>query len=293
MMTFPLPTSPAMPLAASPASPVSVPMADGSLRCLHAWPVQAPRARILVAHGLGEHGGRYAAFAGRLNAWGFAVYAHDHFGHGRSPGKRGVLPSADALIDDMAVVVDWLRGTACDPTPLVLLGHSMGGLLAARFVVMRKRPVDALVLSSPALATHMGSSQRLLAKVLARVAPNVVVGNGLDVARISHDPAQVAAYRADALVHDRISARLAHAIATGGEAVLAAAATWSVPTLLLHAGDDALVDADGSRAFARRAPAGIVQAREFPGLYHELFNEADPAPVYDALAAWLHARFPA
>jgi alpha-beta hydrolase superfamily lysophospholipase len=112
------------------------------------------------------------------------------------------------------------------------------------------------------------------------------------VEKISHDPAEVAAYRADPRVHDRVSGRLAHYIASAGSRVLDQAGRWSVPTLLLYAGADALVDPAGSRRFAAAAPTAMVAAHEFPAHYHELFNEIERAPVFDALHAWLDARFP-
>ncbi|WP_427915640.1 serine aminopeptidase domain-containing protein [Ramlibacter sp. MMS24-I3-19] len=133
--------------------------------------------------------------------------------------------------------------------------------------------------------------QRLLLRTLPRIAPNLRVGNGLDARWLSHDPGVVAAYRADPLVHDRISARLARFITRGGAHVVAAATQWRVPTLLLYAGDDRLVDPAGSRAFARAAPRDVVSSRCFDGAFHEIFNEADAQPAFDTLREWLQARF--
>lgn len=249
-----------------------------------------PRAAVLVVHGLGEHGHRYDAFAHRLNGWGFAVRSYDQYGHGDSGGVRGGLPQNGRLIDDLADIVESTRSR--NPgVPLVLLGHSMGGLVAASFVARGLVAVDALVLSSPALATRLTSVQKLLMRVVPRIAPNLAVGNGLDAQYLSHDPAVVAAYRADPRVHDRITGRLAAFIQQEGERVRAAAAQWTVPTLLLYAGDDRLVDPAGSREFAQRAPREAVTTQEFPALWHEIFNERESDPVYDALRHWLDARF--
>ena len=131
------------------------------------------------------------------------------------------------LLDDLADLVDATRKRMADGEPLVLLGHSLGGLVAARFVSLHLRPVDALVLSSPALDTGLSGFQKLLLATLPRLAPNLRVGNGLDVQALSHDPAVVAAYQADPLCHDRISARLGRFIADAGPATLARAAHWS------------------------------------------------------------------
>ncbi len=253
---------------------------------------QGARATVLIVHGLGEHMGRYAALAQALNSWGYAVRAYDQYGHGASQGPRGGLPTATKLLDDLALVVDHTRATVAAGRPLLLLGHSMGGLVAARFVALQRRPVDALVLSSPALDPGLNPVQKLLVAVLPSLLPNLRVGNGLDARLISHDPAVVAAYQSDPLVHDRIAARLARFIADDSAAVRATAPGWTLPTLLLYAGADRLVNPAGSRAFAAAAPAQVLSSQCFEPLYHEIFNEAEPgrSRVLAALRAWLDAR---
>jgi alpha-beta hydrolase superfamily lysophospholipase len=279
--------------------------ADGQALLLHDWPAPAgaPRAQVLLVHGLGEHAGRYAPLAAELHGWGFAVRAYDQRGHGLSGGARGGLPLDTALLDDLAAVIDATRSMhhqrGQPGLPLILLGHSLGGLVAGRFVSLQLRPVDALVMSSPALDPGLSALQKLLVATLPAIAPNLRVNNGLDPRFLSHDPAVVAAYRADPLVHPKISARLARFIATAGPSTVAAAAHWHVPTLLLYAGDDHLVNPAGSRAFAAVAGAsaqvqpGILSAQVFESLFHEIFNEAPnaAAPVLAALKTWLDARF--
>jgi len=266
---------------------------DGENLALYDWPLpegSPRRGTVLLVHGLGEHAGRYGHVAQHLNAWGFAVRAYDQYGHGRSGGPRGGLNHDSRLLDDLADLVDATRKRMAPGEPLVLLGHSLGGLVAARFVSLHLRPVDALVLSSPALDTGLSGFQKLLLATLPRLAPNLRVGNGLDVQALSHDPAVVAAYQADPLCHDRISARLGRFIAEAGPATLARAPHWSVPTLLLWAGADRLVRPAGSAAFAAAAPSAVVQSQCFAGLYHELFNERDAAPVFAVLRQWLDAH---
>ena len=263
--------------------------ADGENLAVYDWPLDegiARRGTVLLVHGLGEHAGRYHALAQRLNAWGFAVRGYDQYGHGQSGGPRGGLNHDMRLLDDLAVLVDATRARTPDGLPLVLLGHSMGGLVAARFVALGLRPVDALVLSSPALDPGLNAVQKLLLATLPGIAPNLRIRNGLDAQYLSHDPAVVAAYRADPLCHDRISARLARCIADGGPATVARAAHWNVPPLLLWAGADRLVNPAGSAAFAAAAPAALVRSQCFAGLYHELFNEAPER----AVAVWESLR---
>jgi alpha-beta hydrolase superfamily lysophospholipase len=127
--------------------------------------------------------------------------------------------------------------------------------------------------------------------VLPKLSPDLRVGNGVQPKFISHDPEVVACYRADPMVHDRISARLARFIADAGPLTLAMAPQWTVPTLLMYAGDDHLLNPQGSRDFAAAAPRNVVTSVCFDALYHEIFNELDAAPVFAELKRWLDTRF--
>lgn len=267
---------------------------DGENIAVQDWPLEpgvTSHGTVLLVHGLGEHAGRYDALARRLNDWGFAVRGYDQYGHGESGGPRGGLPSDTRLLDDLADIVDSTRAHMAPGEPLILLGHSMGGLVAALFVAQVIRPVQGLVLSSPAFDPGLNAVQKLLLAILPNIAPNLRVGNGLDPSLISHDPAVVAAYLADKGVHDRISGRLARFIADGGPTAVARASTWHVPTLLMYAGADKLVNPAGSQAFAAAAPKQVVSSRCFESLYHEIFNELNREPVLAELRQWLDARF--
>ena len=267
---------------------------DGDNLAVQDWPLPdglGLRGVVLLVHGLGEHAGRYDPVARRLNSWGFAVRGYDHYGHGESNGVRGSLPVPARLIDDLADVMDSTRSRMDPSLPMILLGHSMGGLVAASLVALGQFRVEALVLSSPALKPRLSRFQKLLLDLVPRFAPNLTLGNGLNPDFISHDPDVVKAYRNDPRVHDRISARLARFITDGGPGVIARAREWKVPTLLMYAGADQLVDPAGSRAFAAAAPADIVMSVCFPDLFHEIFNELDSEPVFDTLKQWLDARF--
>ena len=267
---------------------------DGDNVVIQDWPLEASqtlRGVVIVVHGLGEHAGRYDHVARQLNQWGFAVRGYDQCGHGESGGARGSLPTDTRLLDDLADIVDSTRARMRADTPLILLGHSLGGLVVGRFVSLAMRPVEGLVMSSPALNAGMNAFQKLLVSVLPKIAPDLRVGNGVKPQFISHDPKVVEAYKADKLVHDRISARLARFIADAGPQTLARAAQWTVPTLLMYAGDDRLISAQGSRDFAAVAPKAVVQTQCFDTLYHEIFNELDAAPVFAMLKQWLDQRF--
>ncbi len=271
--------------------------ADGARLALRHWPVQDGRRLgvVAISHGLGEHGGRYARLARLLNDEGLDVLAMDHYGHGDSDGARGRITHPLRLVEDLDLLLARARELA-GGAPVFLLGHSMGGLVAARWAIGAhpgSPAIDGLILSSPALVADLGPVQRLMLRVLPPLLPELAVGNGLDPQGLSHDPQVVRDYLADPKVHDRISGRLARFIMDEGQQVLATAARWTVPTLLLWAGSDRLVSPAGSEAFARAAPAGVVTARCFSALYHEIFNESDPAPVDAALVDWLRPRLQA
>ncbi len=267
---------------------------DGENIAVQDWPLPegvALRGVVVLVHGLGEHAGRYEHVARQLNAWGFAVRGYDQCGHGDSDGERGAIPYAGRLVDDLGDMVESTRARTPDGVPVILLGHSLGGLVAGYFASLRPGQVDALVMSSPALDPGLNAFQKFLLATLPRLAPNLRVGNGLDPDFLSHDPDVVAAYRADPRVHDRISARLARFIADAGPRVIARATRWKVPTLLMYAGQDRLVNPQGSRDFAAAAPSSLVTVKCFDELFHEIFNEQDAQPVFDCLRRWLDARF--
>lgn len=277
---------------------------DGLTLQLRRWPADegagpAPgraHGTVQIVHGLGEHLGRYEALARVLNRAGWHVAGHDQRGHGLSTGPRGDMGQPQALLTDLSAAVDHLRGDGRH----VLLGHSMGGLVAARFVAEKlagnarpwAREVDGLVLSSPALAAGLTLPQRVLLRALNPLLPALRMGNGLNPEWISRDPAVVRAYSADPLVHDRVTPRLVRFIVDEGQLVRRRAPHWRTPTLLLWAGADRCVAPAGSAAFAAAAPPDVVTGQALPGLFHEIFNEPEREHVIAQVLRWLR-RFEA
>jgi alpha-beta hydrolase superfamily lysophospholipase len=278
----------------SPPAPISEQMTtqDGLALHLRRWPAGADaRGTVLIVHGLGEHIGRYEHVAAALNAAGWHVAGHDQRGHGRSEGPRGTIPHPMALLGDLAMVTDHVRG----PGKCVLLGHSLGGLVAARFVAENllaqpsrfARDFDALVLCSPALDIELSGFNRFLVAVLGRIAPNLRLGNGMKPQWICRDPAVVQAYASDKLVHDRVTPRLVRFMVDNGVLVRSLAPRWRLPTLLLWAGQDLCVRPEGSAAFATAAPAAAVKPRCYRKLYHEILNEPEQRDVLADVTQWL------
>jgi alpha-beta hydrolase superfamily lysophospholipase len=266
--------------------------ADGDVIAVQDWPLEpekTPRGTVLIVHGLGEHAGRYSALADDLNQWGYNVRSYDQYGHGDSGGVRGSLPHAMRLLDDLAEVIDNTRRNMGAQEPLILMGHSMGGVVATQLVLHKIRRVEALVLSSPAFDPGLGFVQKLLLRTLPRILPHLRLGNGLQQKYLCRDAAALAAYQVDPLVHDRISASLAQFIAHMGAQCIAGASQWRVPTLLMYAGSDRLVSPQGSKAFAAAAPPSVVQSHCFDAMYHEIFNDTERDQVLAVLQQWLDA----
>lgn len=265
---------------------------DGQILVRRRWALPGANRAVLLVHGLGEHSGRYRHVAAWFNARGYEVLGYDQRGHGLTAGPRGVLSRSDDLLSDLAAVYADYAGSA--PALPLLLGHSMGGLIAARAVLDGRVTPAALVLSSPAFRSHEAPWLQSLAAVLARTLPNLPLRTGLALDHLSHDAAVIAAYRNDPLCSGRITPRVADFIFRAGPACIDDAARLPVPTLLLAAGADRLVDPAGSREFAAAAGSSPhLTTRHFDTLYHELFNEAEPgrSQVMKQLGDWL-ARLP-
>lgn len=247
-----------------------------------------PEPCIVVMHGLGEHCGRYRHIAPFLNACGFSVRTYDHRGHGQSGGARADLTHPGAIIDDAEVVIhDFAE--RCQSAP-ILFGHSMGGLFAAHIATAAAIPLRGLILSSPALALRLTGLDRFFLQVMSRFAPHLAISNGMDTSCLSHDPAVASAYNNDPLVHKKITASLLNSMLKSIAYAQTHAPILTIPTLLLVAGDDQLVDPQGSHDFYDSLPSNLGTAHFYPELYHEIFNESDPSKVIDDLQNWLSAR---
>lgn len=284
------------------ATPTPFTTYDGHTLAMFDWSVPShtpTRGVVVICHGLGEHAWRHDRLATALAAAGYAVRAYDQRGHGESAGKRGQLPTADALLLDLHAVLEDTHATRCNRSglPLFVLGHSLGGLVSALWMARNpqgdvQRWVRGLVLSSPALALRVPRWQRAALPLLGRILPSLTLANGLNPEWLSHQPEVVAAYRADPLVHHRISMRLAAFMVSGGAEVLARAPHWSLPTLLIYAARDRVVNARGTAQWARHTPANRVQALALPDSHHEVFHDAQAEQAVAALLAWLSENQP-
>ena len=261
---------------------------DGTPLLVRQWaPTGTKWATVVLVHGIAEHSGRYEDVGRWLAEAGLDVRSFDLRGFGASGGRRAWVERWSELHDDLE---DQLTAARADSGghPLVLYGHSLGGLIALGYCVAAPpRPLpDALVLSAPALDSSTPGWMRAAAGVLSRVAPRIALKNAFDGSVLSRDPTVAERYQADSLNHHSTTARLgAEALAEQGR-VRAALHRLAIPTLVYHGEDDRLVPTASSEPLAA-VPA--VTRRTWPGLRHESHNEPEGAAVVADAVAWLHS----
>ncbi|MDV9168966.1 alpha/beta hydrolase [Streptomyces sp. W16] len=245
----------------------------------HEWPHERPRYVALVAHGYGEHVGRYAELASVLLTHGAAVYGPDHQGHGGSAGERVLIEDFEDVVTDLHTVADLARATH-PGVPLVLIGHSMGGLIASRFAQRHGDELAALVLSGPVIGVWELPG-RLLA--LDEI-PDVPI----NPAALSRDPDVGAVYAADPLVwHGPMKRPTLEAFVRTLGTVADAGGIGGLPLLWLHGGDDRLVPLPGSRVGVERLSGGELTEHVYAGARHEVFDETNRAEVFADLIRFL------
>lgn len=249
---------------------------------------------MVVVHGFGEHSGRYESLARSFAPRDYAVHAYDHTGHGQSSGQRGHVSDFGEYLDDLERFLGLVRSEH-PGLPVVLVGHSMGGLIVASLVSTRAPEIDCIVTSGPALAIGADVSplKMRLARLIRRFWPTLSLEAGLDVNGLSRDPEVVRAYQADPLVHGRATAAFGASMTETIDQARRGAARVRQPMLLLHGADDPLCDPEGSRRFFEGLPHGTVAGsmiRIYPNLRHEIFNEPEREDVYEDMRAWIDAR---
>ncbi len=267
---------------------------DGTNLYTQAWlPDDAPssgvpKAVILIVHGLGEHSGRYGNYVNYFVPRGYALYSFDTRGQGRSDGARGYVERFDRYVEDIErraaeARSDW------PGTPLFILGHSLGSLMVLSYARQHPDRLTGLIVTGTALkdALALPAWKRNLATVFSRVTPSLKMDNGIALSSLSHDPAVIAAYKADPLTHTWGTPRLATESEVVRAQIRQSATAWRVPTLMLHGGADPICLAEGARQFAAQTPAGVVEYHEYPNLYHEIHNEPERAQVFGDIEAWL------
>ena len=249
------------------------------------------QAAIVLLHGLGEHSGRYKNLARHCTGRGLAVHALDHYGHGKSEGLAGHVERFSVYLDGARELLAQVKNEQ-PGAPLFLLGHSMGGLIAAAFLREAQSEFRAGVLSGPALKSDATPPALVLwiNRILSSLAPTVPM-IGLDPAGVSRDPEVIRAYVSDPLVHHgKVTARLIAEMMAAMRETLAHASHVTLPILVMHGEDDVLTSPEGSREFIARAGSTDKTLKIYPGLYHEIFNEPEKDVVLGEMTDWLEAH---
>ena len=256
-----------------------------------AWlPPDPCRGVVVIAHGAGEHSGRYTHVADRLVREGYAVYALDHRGHGRSAGPRALIDRMDNVVADLDTLV-LQASSAHQGVPVFLLGHSMGGTVSLCYSLRHQDRLDALALSGPLAALEAAPAiVHIAAKALSALIPRLPV-YGVDPSLVSRAPAVVQAYKTDPLVHHgKLPVRTVAELAAAIESFPDRAPEITVPTLILYGTADEICPTEGSVMLGNRIGATDRTVKSYPGLYHEILNEPEQEQVMDDLCAWLNAH---
>jgi alpha-beta hydrolase superfamily lysophospholipase len=262
----------------SSAKPIELRGRRGKI-VVHRWSAAKPRFVALIAHGYGEHAGRYAHVAARLVGEGADVYAPDFEGHGLSEGERARFESVDDLADELGSVYTTARRDHAG-LPVVLIGHSLGGLTATRFVQRAKPDLAALVLSGPVV----GGNPQVEALLTMDPMPEVPI----DPSILSRDPAVGQAYAADELVyHGGFHRGTLEAIFGGARAAAAATGFGNLPTLWIHGEGDVLAPLDATTHAMTHLRGTKTEEHVYPGAQHEIFNEVNKDEVLDDVVRFL------
>jgi acylglycerol lipase len=273
-------------------------LADDTVRIFYqGWLSPKPKGVLVISHGLGEHSDRYKNLINSLAGKGISIYALDHRGHGKSGGKRGHVDSYMKYIGDMKQLVEEVVKIENKNVPIMLLGHSMGGLIAMKYALTHPGDLHSLILSAPALipAVAVPGIKKVLGRVFSILMPRMTLNNELDPSDISTDIDVVQAYRNDPLVHDRVSARWYTEFLDTAADCLSRAAELRMPLLLIHGTGDRMVSTEGSKVVYEKASSADKQIQFFEGLFHETMNEKaeNRKKVLKILTDWITAKFSA
>ncbi len=260
----------------------------GPKKYLHTWkPAGSHKATICLIHGLGEHGGRYHPLAEYLNESGYVVHAFDQQGHGQDQGERGCIESYDSMLTDIDNFLGWAR-KACGDTPLILLGHSMGGNLALNYALRHDVRADAVLSSSPMIRSMRapGFLRETVARMLMTVHPNYRLTSVVRPERLMSDPVEQQLFHDDELFHSQLSLRLGAALIDSGKWAIQNAARLRIPLLLTHGTDDALTCPDASAQFANCA-GSFCRYERLDGMLHDPFRDLDKHRVLECWTAFI------
>ncbi|MBW6491340.1 MAG: lysophospholipase [Lentimicrobium sp.] len=264
---------------------------DGLEIFAQSWEPDKNTAKAIVCfiHGIGDHSSRHAHVAKEFTDAGYVFFTGDLRGHGKSQGIKGHFPSEDAILRDIDLLIS--KATESYPgLPLILYGHSLGGIFVLYYALMQKPDIAGVISVSPGLHNAMQNKPLLVlaAKILGSLFPEKTISNNLDLNGISIDAEVVEAYKNDPLIHDRISLGLGKRMLSVNNRTMKNAADFPLPLLLMHGKADFLTFASGSIAFAEplKDKCRLIL---WENAYHELHNEPQKAEIIGAMVGWSDA----
>jgi len=264
---------------------------DGLKIFTQIWePEGSPKAVINIVHGLGEHSGRYAYVAKTFNQAGYSVIASDLRGHGKTEGKRGHTASFEAFMKDIDVLLE--ESSKLYPhLPQFLWGHSLGGVLVANYVLLRKPNLVGVVLTAPAFYSPVADQKgkMMVAKIAGALLPEVSMPSGLRAEWISRDPEVVSRYVNDPLVHGVATLAMAKYTIEALPWAFNHAREWTLPVLIMHGEADKIAFVSGSKELANKI-TGNCTLKIWPGLWHEVHNEPEKDEVLAYALGWLESQ---
>lgn len=273
-------------------SPGTMVGSGGSELYFQKWETEPSSAALIIVHGLGEHSGRYQNLIDACRGMGVSLYSYDHRGHGRSGGKRGHISSFKNYIDDLDIFVNHVR-LISEKKPLILLGHSMGGLIALQYALDYPKNISGLILSSPFLMAQPPSSllDRTLLTVVNKIYPSLSLSNRIDVNGLSHNKKVIQDYVKDPLVHNRITVRFAAEAFKTTITCRDRLPELKMPVLVFHGTGDTITNPRGSQLIYDRAKSKDKSLELFNGLYHETMNELKNRDVLQTVVMWIQKRY--
>jgi alpha-beta hydrolase superfamily lysophospholipase len=264
---------------------------DGLRLYLRRHELANARGEILIAHGFGEHSGRYGALTDHLLNHNYSVTAYDHRGHGLSDGLPGHVESFGEYDEDLAKLVSSVRSRS-QAKSLFLIGHSMGGLIALRYAARKSGTLTGAIFSAPLIevAVPVPAHKLMIARVGARMNPRWRLDNEINPANLSRDPEVGRAYAADPLVNRKVSPKWFAETTRAMQEVAEWAPRITTPVLVMHGTDDKLASVAATQRMFERIKSPDKELVIYPGFYHELFNEPEKQEVFERVTEWLNKR---
>jgi len=248
------------------------------------------KAVIVLVHGMGEHSSRYIDFViPTLIKNNFSVVTFDHFGHGKTGGKRGHNPSFEAVLDSVSKTIEKAK-ELFPKKPVFLYGHSMGGNTVINYTIRRNHSLQGIIATSPflKLAFQPASWKLSLGKFLQKIAPSITMSNDLDANHISRDKIEVEKYKNDALIHDKVSPNFSITFIETGQWAIENANKLKTSMLLLHGTKDKIIDYKATQEFAKNSDLATLKLYE--NSYHELHNDFCKEEFMDDIIDWLNSK---